>query len=195
MQMITSLANNQHRILAPLDIFFSLLPNISERTILILCSRLSGVNLITQYIKEKYSKLFGGEDAVCVLERCTTQIKRSQNRHSKANARVLICTDKLVSEGFDEARIDTLIRVLPSNESVQTYGRAMRTHATKQMPVWFCEVVDMDSEWLINMYKSRKRVLSLFTREKRTFSESTLRYEKDFSYTTQQQKTETQPNT
>lgn len=71
--------------------------------------------------------------------------------------RVFIATGKLIGEGFDDARLDTLFLVHPISWSgtLQQYaGRLHRTHANKQ-EVKIYDYVDFQVPVLMNMYKKR----------------------------------------
>jgi superfamily II DNA or RNA helicase len=177
--LIEHLVTKNHRVLAPVGQFLRSLPDISKRTILILCSRNSGVKLIHDYLQSEFADVFGGKDYIAIIGQAPTKRQQVINKINRENAKVMICTDKLVSEGFDEARIDTLIRVLPNNEGVQTYGRAMRHSPCKQLPVYFLEVCDVDSEWLRKMYERRRVVLMRISKSTCTSSVSNMVYNED----------------
>lgn len=71
--------------------------------------------------------------------------------------RVFIATGKLIGEGFDDARLDTLFLVHPISWSgtLQQYaGRLHRTHANKS-EVKVYDYVDIQVPVLIGMYKKR----------------------------------------
>jgi superfamily II DNA or RNA helicase len=74
---------------------------------------------------------------------------------AKINGRILLSSDKLVNEGFDVPRLDTLIRLMPTTETKQTVGRVMRTHPGKVTPVCIIEVDDICSPMLHNMWRKR----------------------------------------
>jgi superfamily II DNA or RNA helicase len=71
--------------------------------------------------------------------------------------RVLIATGKLIGEGFDDARLNTLFLVHPISwrGSLQQYaGRLHRSHANKQ-DVQIYDYVDIQVPLLMSMYKKR----------------------------------------
>lgn len=71
--------------------------------------------------------------------------------------RVFIATGKLIGEGFDDARLDTLFLVHPISwkGSLQQYsGRLHRSHANKQ-DVQIYDYVDIQVPLLMSMYKKR----------------------------------------
>jgi superfamily II DNA or RNA helicase len=71
--------------------------------------------------------------------------------------RVFIATGKLIGEGFDDARLDTLFLVQPISwtGTLQQYaGRLHRTHANKT-EVKIYDYVDLKVPVLMNMYKKR----------------------------------------
>jgi superfamily II DNA or RNA helicase len=71
--------------------------------------------------------------------------------------RVFIATGKLIGEGFDDARLDTLFLVHPISwkGSLQQYaGRLHRSHANKQ-DVQIYDYVDIQVPLLMSMYRKR----------------------------------------
>lgn len=71
--------------------------------------------------------------------------------------RVFIATGKLIGEGFDDARLDTLFLVHPISwtGTLQQYaGRLHRTHVNKK-EVKIYDYVDLKVPVLMNMYKKR----------------------------------------
>jgi superfamily II DNA or RNA helicase len=71
--------------------------------------------------------------------------------------RVFIATGKLIGEGFDDARLDTLFLVHPISwkGSLQQYaGRLHRSHANKQ-EVQIYDYVDIQVSLLMSMYRKR----------------------------------------
>ncbi|NOU99396.1 TOTE conflict system archaeo-eukaryotic primase domain-containing protein [Paenibacillus planticolens] len=71
--------------------------------------------------------------------------------------RVFIATGKLIGEGFDDARLDTLFLVHPISwkGSLQQYaGRLHRSHANKQ-DVQIYDYVDIQVPLLMGMYRKR----------------------------------------
>ncbi|MFC5471566.1 DEAD/DEAH box helicase family protein [Cohnella suwonensis] len=71
--------------------------------------------------------------------------------------RVLIATGKLIGEGFDDARLDTLFLVHPISwtGSLEQYaGRLHRAHANKQ-EVKIYDYIDLQEPVLMGMYKKR----------------------------------------
>lgn len=73
--------------------------------------------------------------------------------------RVFIATGKLIGEGFDDARLDTLFLVYPISwtGTLQQYaGRLHRLHANKQ-EVRIYDYVDSQVPVLMNMYKKRAK--------------------------------------
>ncbi|WP_231571229.1 DEAD/DEAH box helicase [Gordoniibacillus kamchatkensis] len=73
--------------------------------------------------------------------------------------RVFIATGKLIGEGFDDARLDTLFLVHPISwkGTLQQYaGRLHRVHHSKQN-VQIYDYVDLQVPMLMNMYKKRVR--------------------------------------
>ncbi|MEQ4481415.1 TOTE conflict system archaeo-eukaryotic primase domain-containing protein [Cohnella silvisoli] len=71
--------------------------------------------------------------------------------------RVFIATGKLIGEGFDDARLDTLFLVHPISwtGSLQQYaGRLHRTHVNKK-EVKIYDYIDLQVPVLMNMYKKR----------------------------------------
>ncbi|REE90631.1 hypothetical protein A8990_106136 [Paenibacillus taihuensis] len=71
--------------------------------------------------------------------------------------RVFIATGKLIGEGFDDARLDTLFLVHPISwkGSLQQYaGRLHRSHANKQ-EVRIYDYIDIQVPLLMSMYKKR----------------------------------------
>ncbi|MFC5401426.1 TOTE conflict system archaeo-eukaryotic primase domain-containing protein [Cohnella soli] len=73
--------------------------------------------------------------------------------------RVLIATGKLIGEGFDDARLDTLFLVHPISwtGSLEQYaGRLHRAHANKQ-EVKIYDYIDLMVPVLMGMYKKRMR--------------------------------------
>ncbi len=71
--------------------------------------------------------------------------------------RVFIATGKLIGEGFDDARLDTLFLVHPISwkGSLQQYaGRLHRSHSNKQ-DVQIYDYVDIQVPLLMSMYKKR----------------------------------------
>lgn len=71
--------------------------------------------------------------------------------------RVFIATGKLIGEGFDDARLDTLFLVHPISwtGTLQQYaGRLHRTHTNKQ-EVKIYDYIDLQVPMLMSMYKKR----------------------------------------
>jgi superfamily II DNA or RNA helicase len=71
--------------------------------------------------------------------------------------RVFIATGKLIGEGFDDARLDTLFLVHPISwkGSLQQYaGRLHRSHANKQ-DVQIYDYIDIQVPLLMSMYRKR----------------------------------------
>lgn len=71
--------------------------------------------------------------------------------------RVFIATGKLIGEGFDDARLDTLFLVHPISwkGSLQQYaGRLHRSHASKK-DVQIYDYIDIQVSILMSMYKKR----------------------------------------
>lgn len=76
---------------------------------------------------------------------------------SDSEERVFIATGKLVGEGFDDARLDTLFLVHPISwkGTLQQYaGRLHRIHQNKQ-DVQIYDYVDLQVPMLMSMYKKR----------------------------------------
>lgn len=76
---------------------------------------------------------------------------------SDSEERVFIATGKLIGEGFDDARLDTLFLVHPISwrGTLQQYaGRLHRTHHNKQ-DVQIYDYVDLQVPMLMAMYKKR----------------------------------------
>lgn len=76
---------------------------------------------------------------------------------SDSEERVFIATGKLIGEGFDDARLDTLFLVHPISwrGTLQQYaGRLHRTHQNKQ-DVQIYDYVDLQVPMLMAMYKKR----------------------------------------
>ena len=140
-----------------LSLAFEHIPDIGQRRVLVLASRVLVADNAYTYIRMRLADKYKiPRELVCRLSASTTP---SENIVAKLNARVLVCTDKLVSEGFDVPNLDTLIRIMPSGEGVQTYGRVMRTHPNKRLPVYIVEVDDICNSMLRGMYRKRTRVL------------------------------------
>ena len=71
--------------------------------------------------------------------------------------RVFIATGKLIGEGFDDARLDTLFLVHPiswKGSLQQDAGRLHRSHANKK-DVQIYDYVDIQVPLLMNMYRKR----------------------------------------
>lgn len=71
--------------------------------------------------------------------------------------RVVIATGKLIGEGFDDSRLDTLFLVHPISWSgtLQQYaGRLHRSHANKE-EVQIYDYVDLQVPMLMAMFKKR----------------------------------------
>ncbi|UQZ85405.1 Type III restriction enzyme, res subunit [Paenibacillus konkukensis] len=76
---------------------------------------------------------------------------------SDSEERVFIATGKLIGEGFDDARLDTLFLVHPISwkGTLQQYaGRLHRVHQSKQ-DVQIYDYVDLQVPMLMSMYKKR----------------------------------------
>jgi superfamily II DNA or RNA helicase len=84
-------------------------------------------------------------------------IRQQIARLPDTEERVFIATGKLIGEGFDDARLDTLFLVHPISwkGSLQQYaGRLHRSHANKQ-EVQIYDYVDIGVPLLMSMYKKR----------------------------------------
>lgn len=71
----------------------------------------------------------------------------------------LLATGRYIGEGFDEARLDTLLRALPVSwrGTVQQYaGRLNRLHPTKR-EVRIYDYLDADVPMLVRMYEKRRK--------------------------------------
>lgn len=99
---------------------------------------------------------------VIVLRGGMGKKQREEIREKIANIpdneeRVFIATGKLIGEGFDDARLDTLFLVHPISwtGSLEQYaGRLHRTHANKQ-EVKIYDYIDLQVPVLMGMYKKR----------------------------------------
>ncbi|UOF91242.1 DEAD/DEAH box helicase [Fodinisporobacter ferrooxydans] len=99
---------------------------------------------------------------VIVLRGGMGKKEREQLRQRIANVpdheeRVLIATGKLIGEGFDDARLDTLFLVYPISwkGTLQQYaGRLHRSHVNKK-DVQIYDYVDSQVPVLLSMYKKR----------------------------------------
>lgn len=152
-RMISLNINRTHNVLATA---FRKLPDIGKRNILVLASRIDVVRQAYEYIKTVLSVKYD------FLPECVQRLTSGAmvaNAHAKNNARILVCTSALVSEGFDLPRLDTLIRLMPCGESIQTYGRVMRMCNEKNLPVCIVEVNDVSNEYLQALYAKRVSIL------------------------------------
>lgn len=152
-RVISMNVNRTHQILAAA---FRRLPNIAQRNILVLASRIEVVRQAHEYIRTVLAtKHEISPECVFRLISGSTEA----NAEAKSKAKVLVCTSALVSEGFDLPRLDTLIRLMPCAESVQTYGRVMRMCNEKNLPVCIVEVNDTSNDYLKSMYSRRVSIL------------------------------------
>ncbi|BBH22429.1 helicase [Paenibacillus baekrokdamisoli] len=112
-----------------------------------------------EYFEKKLEKFAKN---VIVLRGGMGKKQREELRQRIANItdteeRVFIATGKLIGEGFDDARLDTLFLVHPISwkGSLQQYaGRLHRSHANKQ-DVQIYDYVDIQVPLLMSMYKKR----------------------------------------
>jgi superfamily II DNA or RNA helicase len=112
-----------------------------------------------EYFEKKLEKFAKN---VIVLRGGMGKKQREELRQRIANIpdseeRVFIATGKLIGEGFDDARLDTLFLVHPISwkGSLQQYaGRLDRSHANKQ-DVQIYDYVDIQVPVLMSMYKKR----------------------------------------
>jgi superfamily II DNA or RNA helicase len=155
-QCMRAISLNKKRIQDILTLAFSKIPNIAQRNILVLAYRLDIISQAHEYTRTilapKYN--IACDDVQRMISGST-----AKNAHAKSSAKVLFCTSALVSEGFDLPRLDTLIRLMPSAESIQTYGRVMRMCDEKVLPVYLVEVNDVSNDYLRALYNCRVRIL------------------------------------
>lgn len=112
-----------------------------------------------EYFEKKLEKFAKN---VIVLRGGMGKKQREELRQRIANIpdteeRVFIATGKLIGEGFDDARLDTLFLVHPISwkGSLQQYaGRLHRSHANKQ-DVQIYDYVDIQVPILMSMYRKR----------------------------------------
>lgn len=112
-----------------------------------------------EYFEKKLEKFAKN---VIVLRGGMGKKQREELRQRIANIadteeRVFIATGKLIGEGFDDARLDTLFLVHPISwkGSLQQYaGRLHRSHANKQ-DVQIYDYVDIQVPLLMSMYRKR----------------------------------------
>lgn len=112
-----------------------------------------------EYFERKLEKFAKN---VIVLRGGMGKKQREELRQRIANIadteeRVFIATGKLIGEGFDDARLDTLFLVHPISwkGSLQQYaGRLHRSHANKQ-DVQIYDYVDIQVPLLMSMYRKR----------------------------------------
>ena len=151
-QMINDLCDDTQRSDAMLRcVRHELRETFKKRTILILCARLASMEYVYEYTTKHWSDC----KKIHVLDK---QRKQSVDRDE---ATVLIGTDQKVSENFDMPRIDTLVRMLPTCEDEQTYGRAMRQHDKKILPVCIFEYKDKGYDARTKMIRSNDVRMSI----------------------------------
>lgn len=143
---------DHNRVYQVLDNAFQSLPDLPRRNILILATRLEVVRCAYTYIIEHLVGKYGLDPSTVFR---LNSGKKATNALAKINGRILLSSDKLVNEGFDVPRLDTLIRLMPTTETKQTVGRVMRTHPGKVTPVCIIEVDDICSPMLHNMWRKR----------------------------------------
>ena len=153
---LTHLSMDVKRIEQALDTAFAHIPSVSTRNILILASRTAIVSMAHKYIAETLAKRY--EFAPESIQKLIAG-KQEDNAKIKMSARVLLATDVLVSEGFDVPRLDTLILLTHSGDSVQTYGRVMRSSPDKTLPVYIVEIQDVHSSIMNALYFKRVSLL------------------------------------
>jgi superfamily II DNA or RNA helicase len=155
------LAQDAYRVYQILDRAFEWLSKsqLSERNVLILATRLDVVSFAYQHLVEVIApKYLLDPKTIYRLD------AGKQNTIAKLKGKILLSSDKLVNEGFDVARLDTLIRLMPTNEVKQTVGRIMRSCPGKILPVCVVEVDDHDSPMLHNMWRKRVNHIQYGTR-------------------------------
>jgi superfamily II DNA or RNA helicase len=149
---LSHLTMNVKRIHAALATAFAKIPDISKRHVLILASRTAMVGCALAYVRDHLALQYDIDpDAVQKL----VAGKKEENAKIKSCARVMLATDVLVSEGFDCPRLDTLILLTHSGDSVQTYGRVMRSCEDKVVPVTIVEIQDTQSSVMNALYFKR----------------------------------------
>lgn len=154
-RLSSALENSTWRTELVLNEVFAKIPNISERNILVLGTRNNLVDHAFKHISETLASKYK-LGPVGRLRSGGGQ----QNQRAKMESKILVCTDHLVSEGFDVPRLDTLIRLMPTGEAVQTYGRVMRSSSEKVLPVIVVEVNDTCSSMLGSMFRKRTEILT-----------------------------------
>lgn len=116
----------------------------------------------TAHVEYFEKRLEGFAKNVIVLRGGMGKKQRDAIRQRIANIpdteeRVFIATGKLIGEGFDDARLDTLFLVHPISwkGTLQQYaGRLHRSHSNKQ-EVQIYDYVDIQVSLLMSMYKKR----------------------------------------
>jgi len=116
----------------------------------------------TAHLEYFESRLKGFAKNVIVMRGGMGKKQREALREQIANIpdseeRVFIATGKLIGEGFDDARLDTLFLVNPISwkGTLQQYaGRLHRIHQSKQ-DVQIYDYIDLQVPMLMSMYKKR----------------------------------------
>lgn len=76
-------------------------------------------------------------------------------REIHKSAQVIVATSQLISVGFNNPRLDTLVFAYPPNEVVQPIGRILREHPEKKKPM-VIDIVDTQNIMAFRAAKKRK---------------------------------------
>lgn len=148
------LCKNIHRIHAVLSLAFEIVPNVAQRNILVLATRKEVRDEAYSYIQKNLCAKYGISPDNVMCKQSELQKSQKDLRIPDTN-KILLCTNQLVSEGFDRPQLDTLIHLMPTGEAIQTYGRVMRSSKKKNLPIYVIEIDDCDSKMLHAMYVKR----------------------------------------
>jgi superfamily II DNA or RNA helicase len=158
-RMITSLCKDEQRndMLVRLVKYYAA----QDRHIIVLSERRKHLELLMKlYEQERTASLPDSGLYVGV-----TSKKGLQAREKAKHKRVLFATIKMCEEGFDKARLDTLIWASPKKTIQQAVGRIERVHPDKQAPL----VVDIVDEYVPTFKNMARRRMSLYRSRQATF--------------------------
>ncbi len=127
------------------------------RNSIILTERIEHVNILAEVIKERIPDVISLTGSMSRGER-TGAMEALKAIPAERNI-TLIATGKLLGEGFDEPRLDTLFLAMPiswKGKLNQYAGRLHRLHDNKKEVIVF-DYIDIHVEILERMYKKRLR--------------------------------------